>query len=161
MATVSSRRLLAAMSTVVVLLMVAGAISFVRYTRRHAPDPHLVAVAPFDIFVTGLERWRVRLAVGLTSAIGPPLSAVSQDVVRERWQAQAHPEIGALDLARRTSATRGLYGRLDTIPGSSDSVRARMIVIDAGTGHVQLLFDRAWPVAKLDSLPQALAARVH
>src|SRR5438034_9875183 len=73
----TNRRLLIAMSTTVALLMVAGAISFVRYVRSHAPDPRLVAVAPFDIFVPGLEPWRVRLAVGLTAAISAPLAAVS------------------------------------------------------------------------------------
>jgi hypothetical protein len=157
----SNRRLLIAMSTLVALLMIAGAISFVRYTRTHAPDPRLVAVAPFDIFVSGLESWRVKLATELTAAIAPPLLAVSQDVVRERWHAQARPEIAALDLARSTSATRGLYGRLDPIAGTGDSVRARLIVIDAGTGHVQLVFDGPWPVALLDSLPRALAQRVR
>jgi hypothetical protein len=157
----TSRRLLIAMSTMVALLMVAGAISFVRYTRSHAPDPRLVAVAPFDIFVPGLGPWRVRLAVGLTAGIRPPLSAVSQDVVRERWRGQARPEIAALDLARRTSATRAVYGRLDPIAGSQDSVRVQMIVIDAGTGRVQLVFDHPWPIADLETLPQALAEHLR
>src|SRR5438105_14090349 len=100
----TSRRLLIAMSTMVALLMVAGAISFVRYTRSHAPEPRLVAVAPFDIFVPGLEAWRVRLAVGLSSAIRAPLAAVSQDVVRERWHAQARAATAALDLRARPGA---------------------------------------------------------
>jgi hypothetical protein len=157
----TNRRLLIAMSTMVALLMVAGAISFVKYARSHAPDPNLVAVAPFDIYVPGLESWRVRLAVGVTAAIQTPLAAVSQDVVRERWQAQERPEISALDLARRTSASRGVYGRVDPIAGTRDSVRVKMIVIDAGTGRVQLMFDDAWPVADLQSLSRALAERVR
>ena len=157
----TNRRLLIAMSTMVMLLMVAGAISFVRYTRIHAPDPRLVAVAPFDIFVLGLEQWRVRLAAQVTAAIGAPLAAVSQDVVRERWHGQARPEIAALDLARSTSASRAIYGRLDSIAGARDSVRVQMIVIDAGTGRVQLLFDRPWPITELENLPRALAERVR
>jgi len=157
----TSRRLLIAMSTMVALLMVAGAISFVRYTRSHAPDPRLVAVAPFDIFIPGLEPWRVRLAVGLSNAIRAPLAAVPQDVVRERWHAQARPEIAALDLARRTSATRAIYGRLDPMVATRDSVRVQMIVIDAGTGRVQLLFDRSWPIADLGNLARVLAACVR
>ncbi len=157
----TNRRLLIAMSTMIALLMIAGAISFVRYTRSHAPDPRLVAVAPFDIFVPGLERWRVRLAVGLTAAISAPLAAVSQDVVREQWHGQARPEIAALDLARSSSATRGIYGRLDSIPGTGDSVRVQMIVIDAGTGRVQLVFDAPWAIADLEQLPRALAQRVR
>jgi len=157
----TNRRLLIAMSTMITLLMIAGAISFVRYTRSHAPDPRLVAVAPFDIFVPGLERWRVRLAVGLTAAIARPLAAVSQDVVRERWHSQARPEIAALDLARSTSATRAVYGRLDPMAGARDSVRVQTIVIDAGTGRVQLVFDGPWPIADLENLPRALAQRVR
>ena len=157
----TNRRLLIAMSTMIALLMVAGAISFVRYTRSHAPDPRLVAVAPFDIYVPGLEPWRVRLAVSLSSAIHAPLAAVSQDVVRERWHGQARPEIAALDLARSTSATRAIYGRLDPIIATHDSVRVQMIVIDAGTGRVQLLFDRPWPIADLGNLARALAERVR
>jgi len=157
----TNRRLLIAMSTMIALLMVAGAISFVRYTRSHAPDPRLVAVAPFDIFVAGLEPWRVRLAVGLTAAVSAPLAAVSQDVVRERWRGQARPEIAALDLARSTSATRAIYGRLDPIAGGRDSVRVQMIVIDAGTGRVQLVFDAPWAIADLEHLPRALAQRVR
>jgi len=157
----TNRRLLIAMSTMIALLMVAGAISFVRYTRSHAPDPRLVAVAPFDIFVAGLELWRVRLAVSLTAAISAPLAAVSQDVVRERWRGQARPEIAALDLARSTSATRAIYGRLDSMARRPDSVRVQMIVIDAGTGRVQLVFDGPWPIADLEHLPRTLAQRVR
>jgi len=161
----TNRRLLIAMSTMIALLMAAGAISFVRYVRSHAPDPRLVAVAPFDIFVPGLEPWRVRLAVGLTAAISAPLAAVSQDVVRERWRpptpGKARSEIAALDLARHTSATRAIYGRLDPIAGGRDSVRVQMIVIDAGTGRVQLVFDAPWAIADLEHLPRALAQRVR
>src|SRR5207247_1359430 len=77
-----------------------------RATRRHRPDPQLAAIAPFDIFVPGLEPWRVRLAEGLTKQLDsmPPLAAVSQDVVRERWRGQGRPELAALELARGTSA---------------------------------------------------------
>ena len=84
-----------------------------------------------------------------------------QDVVRERWHAQARPEIAALDLARRTSATRAIYGRLDPMVATRDSVRVQMIVIDAGTGRVQLLFDRSWPNADLGNLARVLAACVR
>lgn len=157
----SSKRLLLLFSAVVVILTVAGALSFARYARRHALNPRLAAVAPFDIFVPGLEPWRVRLAVGLSSAIRAPLAAVPQDVVRERWHAQARPEIAALDLARRTSATRAIYGRLDPGVATRDSVRVQMIVIDAGTGRVQLLFDRSWPIADLGRLAPVLAACVR
>ena len=147
----------------VVLLMVAGAVSFVRYARRHRPDPQLFAVAPFDIFVTGLEPWRVRLAEGLTEQLGavPPLQAVPQAVVRERWRGQSRPEIAAVELARRTSAGMAVYGRLDPIAEQRDSVRIQLIVVDAGTGRVMIGIDRHWPLAKLEGLPRALADQVR
>lgn len=159
----SSRQWLVRLSVLVVLLTGAGAVSFVRYARRHQPDPQRFAVAPFDIFVGDLEPWRVRLAEGLTEQLGamPPLSAVPQTVVRERWRGQSRPEIAALDLARRTSAGMAVYGRLDPIAGQSDSVRIQMIVVDAGTGRVVIEIDRPWPRAQLDGLPSALAEQVR
>jgi hypothetical protein len=158
----TSKRWLVFFSGVVVMLTIAGAVSFVRYARRHAPNPQLLAVAPFDIFVAGLEPWRVRLAEGLTEQLGatPPLAAVPQAVVRERWRGQSRPEIAALDLARRTSAGLAVYGRVDPVAGRNDSVRVRVIVVDAGSGRVALTFDQPWPVANLPALPRALAEQV-
>jgi hypothetical protein len=145
------------------MLMVAGAVSFVRYARRHQPDPQLFAVAPFDVFVTGLEPWRVRLAEGLTEQLGamPPLAAVPQSVVRERWRGQARPEIAAVELARRTSAGLAVYGRLDPLAGTRDSVRIQVIVVEAGTGRVIVVIDRPWPITDLPALPRALAQQVR
>lgn len=159
----TSKRWLVFFSGVVVMLMIAGAVSFVRYARRHVPNPQLLAVAPFDIFVPGLEPWRVRLAEGLTEQLAamPPLSAVPQAVVRERWSGQSRPEIAALDLARRTSAGLAVYGRVDPIAGHSDSVRVQMIVVDAGTGRVVVMIDRPWPAGNLAALPRALAEQVR
>ena len=159
----SSRQWLVRLSVLVVLLTIAGAVSFVRYVRQHRPDPRLLAVAPFDIFVTGLEPWRVRLAEQLTEQLGTvaPLSAVPQAVVRERWQGQSRPEIAALDLARRTSAGMAVYGRLDPIASQRDSVRIQLIVVEAGTGRVMIGIDRHWPIAQLEGLPHALAEQVR
>jgi len=159
----SSRQWLVRFSVLVVMLTIAGAVSFVRYAREHRPNPQLFAVAPFDIFVDGLERWRVRLAEQLTEQLGtvPPLQAVSQDVVRERWRGQSRPELAALDLARSTSAGLAVYGRVDPIAGRNDSVRIQMIVVDAGGGRVLVHLDRPWPVAGLDSLARALADAVR
>ena len=159
----SSKRLLVLFSVLVALLTVAGAVSFVRYARRHALNPRLAAVAPFDIFVTGLEPWRVRLAVGMTRQLDslPPLAAVSQDVVRERWSGQARPELAALDLARKTSAGLAIYGRLDPMATTRDSVRVQMIGVDAGSGRVLLHADRSWAVTDLDALARALAEQVR
>jgi hypothetical protein len=158
----SSRQWLLRFSVLVVLLTIAGAVSFVRYARQHEPNPGLLAVAPFDIFVTGLEPWRVQLAEGVTEQLGAqrPLAAVPQSVVRERWRGQSRPEMAAIDLARRTSAARAVYGRLDPL-AQPDSVRVQMIVVDAGTGRVELTIDRHWARAELPALGQALAEEVR
>src|SRR5262245_21636616 len=110
----SSRRLLIALSLLVRALTLAVAISFVRYAARHKPNPSVVAVAPFDIFVPGLEAWRVRLAERLTSRLDsmPPLSAISQAIVRERWRGQNQPTLAAIDLARQTNPGVAVCGRL-------------------------------------------------
>jgi len=143
------------------MLTIAGAVSFVRYAQRHRANPWLAAVAPFDIFVPGLEPWRVRLAEQLTAQLDSmkPLDAVSQDVVRERWKGQARPELAAVELARRTSAGVAIYGRIDPLAHPSDSVRVQLIVVDAGTGQLRIAIDRPWP-KQIDGLARALAERV-
>jgi len=105
----------------------------------------------------------VRLAEQLTEQLGtvPPLQAVSQAVVRERWRGQSRPELAALDLARSTSAGLAVYGRVDPLAGRNDSVRIQMIVVDAGGGRVLVHLDRPWAVAGLDSLARALADAVR
>ncbi len=143
------------------MLTIAGAVSFVRYAQRHRANPWLVAVAPFDIYVPGLEAWRVRLAEELTVQLDSmkPLDAVSQDVVRERWRGQSRPELAAVELARRTSAGVAIYGRVDPLPRARDSVRVQLIVVDAGTGQLLIAIDQPWPMQRA-SLARALAERV-
>src|SRR5207247_354336 len=65
----TSKRWLVGLSALVVMLTIAGAVSFVRYAQRHRANPWLAAVAPFDIYVPGLEAWRVRLAEELTAQL--------------------------------------------------------------------------------------------
>jgi len=143
------------------MLTIAGAMSFVRYAQRHRANPWLAAVAPFDIYVPGLEAWRVRLAEELTAQLDSmkPLDAVSQDVVRERWRGQSRPELAAVELARRTSAGVAIYGRIDPLARARDSVRVQLIVVDAGTGQLLIAIDQPWPMQR-DSLARVLAERV-
>ena len=160
---VPEKRVLAVGTAVVVLLTIAGAVGFVRYARRHAPKPELIAVAPFDIFVPGLESWRVRLAEGLTLQLSrvPPLTAVPQAVVRERWRGSDRPEIAALELARGTSAGVAVYGRLDPVTGKNDSARVELIVIDAASARVLFGVIRRFAVAELPSLAATLATQIR
>ena len=162
---VTSRRLLLAMSSLVLVLTIAGAVSFVRYVKRNAPNPGLVAVAPFDIFVPGggLDAWRVRLAEALTEQLGttPPLSAVPQTVVRERWKSAPRPEIAAVELARRTSAGVAVYGRVDPIDQNPDSIRVNVIAVDAGSGQVLFGVVLRWPARDPDELARRIAEHVR
>ena len=103
----------------------------------------------------------MRLAEELTAQLDSmqPLNAVSQDVVRERWQGQSRPELAAVELARRTSAGVAIYGRVDSLAHRRDSVRVQLIVVDAGTGQLLIAIDRRWPMGR-GGLARALAERV-
>src|SRR2546423_15120834 len=87
-ANLTSKRWLIGLASLVVILTIAGAVSFVRYAQRHRANPWLAAVAPFDIFVPGLESWRVRLAEELTAQLDSmqPLDPVSQNGLPHRRQ---------------------------------------------------------------------------
>jgi hypothetical protein len=154
---VAPHRLLIALGSLVVILMVGGAVSFVRYARRHAPRPELFAVAPFDIFAAGLDRWRVGLATALTERLNaPPLAAVPQAVVAETWRSAPRPEISAVELARQTGAGIAVYARVDSLPGNVDSIRVSLLAIDATTTRVLFGVLLRWPAAD----PEGLAIRL-
>jgi len=164
--TPSSRRLLIALSALVVILMIGGALSFVRYAERNAPNPRLVAVSPFDLFVTSppaeLARWRVELAEALTVALAvPPLETVPQERVRARWKSAPTSEIAAVERARRTSAATAVYGRIDPVEGSSDSLIARVIVADAATSRVLFAVIQRWPPSDPAGLARVIAERIR
>ena len=163
-----TRRLIVALAGLVVLLTAGGAVSFVYYVRRNAPDPKLVAVAPFDVFAPGaaLERWRVGLAEALTQRLNTgPLAAVPQAVVAQTWRAADRPEIAAVELARRTRAAVAIYGRVDPIEGArgegADSVRVSLIAADALSTRILFGVLLRWPAADPEGLADALATNVR
>jgi len=165
---VPPRRLVIGFGSLVLILMVGGAVSFVRYARTHAPNPALVAVAPFDIFVAegtgaaGLNRWRVGLATALTDRLNSaPLAAVPQTVVAATWSSAPTPEISAVELARQTGAGLAVYGRVDSLPGRTDSVRVSLLAIDATTTRVLFGVLVRWPAADPDGLAAYLAEHVR
>lgn len=160
---VPPRRLLIGLGSLVVILMVGGAVSFARYARTHAPQPGLVAVAPFDIFTVGLDRWRVGLATALTQQLNaaPPLTAVPQSVVAATWRSAPRPEIAAVELARQTGAGVAVYARVDSLPGKTDSVRVSLLAIDATTSKVLFGVLVRWPAADPEGLATHLAEHVR
>src|SRR2546428_14020600 len=119
----TSKRWLIGLSSLVVMLTIAGAVSFVHYVRAHAPQPTLVAVAPFDIFVPGLEQWRVRLARDLTARLdsAPPLTAGSPGLVPAPWGGPKPPEIPAPHPARPPPAGVPALPRPAPVPPRSRS----------------------------------------
>jgi hypothetical protein len=143
--------------------MVGGAVSFVRYARSHAPNPGLVAVAPFDIFARpALDRWRVGLATALTERLNAaPLAAVLQTVVAATWRSAPTPEISAVELARQTGAGVAVYARVDSLPGNADSIRVSLLAIDATTTKVLFGVLVRWPAADPEGLAQRLAEHVR
>ncbi len=161
---VAPRRLLIGLGSLVLILMVGGAVSFVRYARSHAPQPGLVAVAPFDIFTSGggLDRWRVGLATALTERLNAaPLATVPQTVVAATWRSAPTPEIAAVELARRTGAGVAVYARVDSLPGTPDSIRVSLLAIDATTAKVLFGVLVRWPAADPDGLATRLAEHVR
>ena len=161
---VAPRRLLIALGSLVLILMVGGAVSFVRYARSHAPQPGLVVVAPFDIFAAGLDRWRVGLATALTERLNAPpaqLAAVPQTVVAATWRSAPTPEIAAVELARQTGAGVAVYARVDSLPGNPDSIRVSLVAIDATTTKVLFGVLTRWPTADPDGLATHLAEHVR
>ncbi len=157
----SSRRILVALATLVLILMAVGAVTFVRYVRRNAPNPHLIAVAPVDIFVAGLDRWRVGLADALTQQLDTlaQLDAVPQTVVAQMWGSAPRPEISAVEVARRTGAGLAVYARVDSL--GSDSVKVSLLGIDAATTKVLFGVMQRWPAAEPDGLAAVLAEQVR
>ena len=145
------------------ILMVGGAVSFVRYARSHAPNPRLVAVAPFDIFAKPeLDRWRVGLATALTERLdSAPLAAVPQTVVAATWRSAPTPEIAAVELARQMGAGLAVYARVDSLPGTTDSVRVSLVAIDATTTKILFGVLLRWPAADPDGLARSLAEHVR
>jgi hypothetical protein len=165
---VAPRAVFLVFGVLVVILMAVGAFSFVRYARRAAPNPNLIAIAPFDIYVAGrdLEGWRVRLAEALTAELAAaPLETVPQARVRERWKSAPTPEIAAVELARRTSAGTALYGRVDS--AGRDSVIVRLVVAEASSSRVMFGVIKHWPIAAAgetggpEGLARALAEQVR
>ena len=144
----SNARLLLALVGVAIMLTIAGAVSFVRYSSRAAPDSHRVAVAPFDLFVSGSTLARAARATRDGSYRRQPgWTAVPQEVVAQRWKGQDRAEAAAVELARRTQAGIAIYGacgqRKRRFGSAARATRGRDVhggeedrgIADAAPGH--------------------------
>jgi hypothetical protein len=161
---ISSGRLLLGLVAVAIALGIAGAISFLGYATRSAPDAHRFAVAPFELYVSGLDNWRLQVAGGLARRLHelPGWSAVPEAVVAERWQGKERPEIAAVEMARKTAAGLAIYGRVDSL--GADSVRVHVSVIDVPTTVVthtiEVTLPRTAPEVVVDSLMPRIQAYI-
>ena len=156
----SSERLLFVLVGIAIALAIAGALSFIRYSDRAVPDAHRVAVAPFDLFVSGLDSWRVELARRVTDRIAktPGWSAVPQELVAQRWQGQDRAEAAAVELARRTQAGVAIYGRVDSI--SVDSVRLHVLLVDVMSTVVEKTVELRTTRQDMETAAENLGARI-
>ena len=161
---ISSGRLLLGLIAIAVALGIAGAISFFGYATRAAPDAHRFAVAPFELYVSGLDPWRLQVAGGLSRRLHemPGWTAVPEAVVAERWQGKDRPEIAAVEMARRTAAGLAIYGRVDSL--GADSVRVHVSIIDVPTTVVthtiEVPLPRTTPEVVVDSLMPRIQAYI-
>lgn len=156
----SSERLLFVLVGIAIALAIAGALSFIRYSDRAVPDAHRVAVAPFDLFVSGLDSWRVELARRVTDRVAktPGWSAVPQELVAQRWQGQDRAEAAAVELARRTQAGVAIYGRVDSI--SVDSVRLHVLLVDVMSTVVEKTVELRTTRQDMETAAENLGARI-
>jgi len=161
---ISSGRLLLGLIAIAIALGIAGAISFFGYATRAAPDAHRFAVAPFELYVSGLDAWRLQVAGGLSRRLHemPGWTAVPEAVVAERWQGKERPEIAAVEMARKTAAGLAIYGRVDSL--GADSVRVHVSIIDVPTTVVthtiEVPLPRTTPEVVVDSLMPRIQAYI-
>jgi hypothetical protein len=158
----TSSRWLLVLVGIAVALAITGAVSFFGYAKRAAPDAHRFAVAPFELYVSGLDRWRLEIAGGLSTRLHqlPGWSAVPQALIAERWQGKERPEIAAVEVARRTAAGLAVYGRVDSL--GSDSVRVNVILIDVPTTVVTSAFKLDVPrSASPEAVADGVTARIR
>ena len=122
-------------------------------------DGNLVAVAPFDVLVPGLELWREGLVDVLSRDLdgAGPLRTVAPTIVVRRWHGRADAP-SATALGRATGARLTVFGQVLGAGGDSVRVNATLydLLVGRALGEFQVLdaADRIDRVA--DSLTIAL-----
>src|SRR5439155_1041153 len=121
-----------------------------------APDPALLAVAPFDVLAPNAELWREGLVDVLSRTLdgAGPLRTVTPTVVIRRWQGRADAT-SAKGLAGRAGARFVVFGQL--LGGGRDSVRVRAAVLDARKDRTLADIDRSEEAGRIDRLADSLS----
>jgi serine/threonine-protein kinase len=138
-----------------------GAVALVRRPANAPPslDADLVAVAPFDVFVPGLELWHEGLADLLARSLdgAGPLRTASPAVVIRGWRGRSDRSSAGV-AAQRLGAGLAVYGTL--VPEGRDSVRLTASVLDARLGTVAADAEAHGPADQVARLADSLALRL-
>jgi DNA-binding SARP family transcriptional activator len=140
------------------LLIIAAAV-VVGDSGRVARDPHLLAVAPFEVFDSSLAPWGEGLAHLVSrnlDGVGPFRSLAPGVPIR---RSKGYADRAAAErFGRRTGAGLVLFG--DLVRVASDSVRLRATVVDRDRDRPVAEFDRLDQVSRIDRLADSLSLAV-
>jgi serine/threonine-protein kinase len=135
------------------------AFSLVRPSGGPRLDANVVAVAPFDVLVPGLEVWREGLVDVVSRDLdgAGPLRAVAPTVVVRRWRGRADATAAA-DLGRATGAGLAVFGQV--VGTGGDSVRLSATLYDVAGARVLGEFQVPDVSDRMDRLADSLAMRL-
>ncbi|MGH7646151.1 MAG: protein kinase domain-containing protein [Gemmatimonadales bacterium] len=122
-------------------------------------DPNVVAVAPFDVLVPGLEVWREGLVDVVSRDLdgAGPLRAVAPTVVVRRWRGRADATAAA-DLGHATGAGLAVFGQV--VGTGGDSVRLSATLYDVAAARALGEFQVPDVSDRMDRLADSLAMRL-
>ncbi len=122
-------------------------------------DPNVIAVAPFDVLVPGLEVWREGLVDVVSRDLdgAGPLRAVAPTVVVRRWRGRADATAAA-ELGRATGAGLAVFGQV--VGTGGDSVRLSATLYDVAGARVLGEFQVPDVSDRMDRLADSLAMRL-
>jgi len=140
---------------VVLLVAVIAGIAWLSSGPRGVLDPNLIAVSPFDVLDAEHAVWREGLVTVLSANLdgAGPLHTVSPSVVVRMWKGRADAA-SAVQLARRTGARLGVFGRV--VRTGRDSMRLTAALVDAVSGGTLAELQLTDPDGRLDRLADSL-----
>ena len=144
----------------VAVAAVLAAVALVARSRSVEPlDANVLAVAPFDVFGTGLETWREGLVDMLSAALdgAGPLRAVPPSVGVHRWHGRTD-RVSAAEFGRGVGAGLVVYGRL--VATGPDSVRASVTLFDVAAERALAELEIREQTSRIERLADTLAVRL-
>jgi serine/threonine-protein kinase len=122
-------------------------------------DPNLVAVAPFDVFGSGLDLWHEGMVDLLSRRLdgAGPLRTVAPSVIFRRWSGRAD-QPSAFELARQTGASLVIYGSL--VGAGPDSVRLNATLLEVGARRPIFEIELRNSIERMDHLIDSSVVRL-